>query len=61
MPRVFATMNMCGNVGAAVFPVVVPRLTAQTGNWHVVLLLFAAIYLAAGICWFAFDTERQIR
>ena len=60
VPRVFATMNMCGNVGAAVFPLVVPHLTSHTGNWHAVLLLFAAIYLAAGICWFAFDTERQV-
>jgi ACS family glucarate transporter-like MFS transporter len=61
VPRVYATMNMCGNVGAAAFPVIVPHLTSHTGNWQIVLFLFAAIYVAAGICWFAFDTEKQIR
>jgi ACS family glucarate transporter-like MFS transporter len=60
VPRVFATMNMCGNIGAAVFPVIVPPFTALTGNWQVVLLLFAAIYVAGGLCWLAFDSGKQI-
>jgi MFS transporter, ACS family, D-galactonate transporter len=60
VPRVFATMNMCGNAGATVFPLIVPWITARSENWHVVLLVFAAIYVAAGICWLFFDTGNSI-
>jgi MFS family permease len=48
---VFSTMNMSGNLGAAVFPVVVGWLVGRTGNWDLVLFLFAGIYVAAAVCW----------
>jgi MFS family permease len=57
---VFATMNMSGNVGAAVFPLLVPPLLAWTGSWDAVLFLFAGIYLAAALCWVPFDAEGTI-
>jgi sugar phosphate permease len=47
----FSVMNMCGNVGASVLPLVVPRLVALTGGWDLVLFMFAALYVAAGLCW----------
>lgn len=48
---VFSVMNMAGNLGAILFPLVVPLLKEQTGNWDAVLYLFAGIYLAGGVCW----------
>ena len=52
VPTIFATMNMSGNIGAAVFPIAVPLLLSWTGeNWNAVLLLFGGIYVAAAACW----------
>ena len=49
---VFATMNMTGNIGAALCPVVVAKFVEFTGDkWEPVLLFFAAVYLAAALCW----------
>jgi len=57
---VFSTMNMAGNVGAAVFPHLVPPLVQATGSWNLVLFLFAGIYLAAGLCWIPFNPEGRL-
>jgi MFS family permease len=51
---IFATMNMSGNIGAMVFPIVVPILLGETGaaeNWNQVLFMFCGIYVAAALCW----------
>jgi sugar phosphate permease len=48
---VFATMNMAGNVGAGLFPFAVGYLVAETGNWNLALVLFAALYAGSGLCW----------
>lgn len=56
---VFSFMNMCGNVGAAIFPVVVPMVTAA-GGWGSVLFMFAGIYVAASLCWIFFDARKPI-
>jgi sugar phosphate permease len=48
---VFSVMNMCGNVGAAMFPLVVPQLVVATGGWDLVFFSFAGIHIAAGLCW----------
>lgn len=39
----FGIMNMCGNFGAALFPVVAAQLRTATGDWNLVLTLFAGI------------------
>jgi nitrate/nitrite transporter NarK len=52
---VFSMMNMAGNVGAFLFPVVVPSLVRGTGEWDVVFTVFAGIYLAAAFCWMPFN------
>jgi hypothetical protein len=44
-------MNMSGNIGAAVFPMVVPKLVLWSGSWDLVLVLFSGLYVAAGACW----------
>lgn len=49
---VFATMNMCGNIGAMLFPVTVGWLVAASGeNWNLALFLFAGIMTLAAVCW----------
>lgn len=45
------TMNMCGNLGAALFPLAVPFLLRVTGSWNTVLLGFGALYIAAATFW----------
>ena len=60
VPPVFSTMNMAGNIGAAVFPLLVPPLVAATDDWNAILFLFAGIYLAAGLIWLLFDSNGTI-
>jgi MFS family permease len=48
---VFATMNMSGNVGAALFPLAVGWIVAETGNWNLALLLFASLFALDAVCW----------
>ncbi|MDA1162450.1 MAG: MFS transporter [Planctomycetota bacterium] len=48
---VFSTMNMCGNLGAALFPVTAGWLVARTGNWNLILFLFAGIMAIDAVCW----------
>jgi ACS family glucarate transporter-like MFS transporter/ACS family D-galactonate transporter-like MFS transporter len=58
---VFSLMNMSGNIGAALSPKLVNWLVDASGkNWNSVLLLFAAIYLAATVCWSLIDTGRTL-
>jgi len=57
---VFSTMNMWGNIGATVFPLVVPLVRKYTGTWDAVLFLFAGIYLVAAVCWLPFNAERSL-
>ena len=59
---VFSLMNMMGNIGAFVLPIVVPRLvgkdeTTGGGNWTLVLFLFAGVHLLAALCWLLADTR----
>ena len=48
---VYGTMNMCGNLAAAACPAIVGAVFSATENWNVVLLNFAALYLAGAFCW----------
>ncbi len=48
---VFSAMNMCGNIGAALFPVTAGWLVARTGNWNLILFLFAGIMAVDALCW----------
>jgi MFS family permease len=48
---VFSTMNMCGSIGAAVFPAYAGWLVKTTGDWNHVLWSIVAIYVAAAACW----------
>ena len=59
----FSLMNMSGNLGAIVCPIVVgyliAHLTRSGESWDAVLYLFAANYLAAAICWLLLDPNQS--
>lgn len=48
---VFSTMNMFGNLGAALFPVTAGWLVARTNNWNLILFLFAGVMAIDALCW----------
>ena len=52
VPSIFGIMNMAGNAGAAVCPILVERFVRLTGGWDLVLLPFVGVYLLAALCWF---------
>ncbi|MGE3822025.1 MAG: MFS transporter [Isosphaeraceae bacterium] len=58
----FAVMNMAGNLGAVVCPVVLGYLIhglVQTGgDWNLLLYLFAAVYFAGAFAWLLLDPEK---
>ena len=55
-----ATVNMCGNIGAALFPLAVPWLLRATGSWDAVLMGFGALYVAAAACWWLLKTDGNV-
>jgi ACS family glucarate transporter-like MFS transporter len=58
---VFSAMNMGGNVGATVFPILVPFwLQLADGDWGSVLFLVGGIYLAGAACWLLLDPRGTI-
>jgi sugar phosphate permease len=57
---VISVMNMCGNIGAGLFPLTVGHLVAATGRWDLVLPLFAAIFFIDGVCWAFLNPERPL-
>jgi MFS family permease len=48
---VFATMNMCGNIGAGLFPFLVGWIVKETGDWNNALLLVIAFFAADVAAW----------
>ncbi|MFO1006169.1 MAG: MFS transporter [Planctomycetaceae bacterium] len=48
---VFSIMNMCGNIGSSLFPLAAGQLVKRTGNWNLMLFLFAGIMAIDAICW----------
>jgi nitrate/nitrite transporter NarK len=57
---VFATMNMCGNIGAGLFPFAVGHLVAVTGNWDQTLLLFAGLFAVDAVLWALLNPKRPL-
>jgi len=57
---VSATANMCGNLGAAAFPIAVPWLLANAGGWNAVLGGFGALYIIAAVFWLLIRANSSI-
>jgi ACS family glucarate transporter-like MFS transporter/ACS family D-galactonate transporter-like MFS transporter len=60
VPQVAGMMNMSGNLAAAACPVLVGRLFQVTENWNLILLLFAAVFLAGAICWLFVNPQQHV-
>lgn len=58
--RVFATMNMAGNVGAGFFPFAVGQMVGATGDWNAAVLLFAALFAGTAVCWALLDPTARL-
>lgn len=56
---VFSTMNMAGNLGAFLTPILAERI-AYWGNWNDVLWLLFACYIGAGLCWCPLRVEQSL-
>lgn len=57
---VFATMNMCGNLGAGFFPFAVGQIVGATADWNLAFLLFAGLFAGSGVCWALLDPRRTL-
>jgi nitrate/nitrite transporter NarK len=60
LATVNATMNMMGNLGAWVFPILVPWLLGRFGSWDGVLVVFGALYVASALFWWLVKPEGTI-
>ena len=49
------TMNMMGNLGGFVSPIVIGYIVDQTGNWTLTFYVTAAVYLIGSIFWLLAD------
>ena len=49
------TMNMMGNVGGFVSPIVCGYIVKHTGQWHLAFYVTAATYLLGALCWLSMD------
>ena len=49
------TMNMMGNVGGFVSPIVCGYIVRQTGNWNLAFYVTAAAYVMGMFCWLLMD------
>jgi MFS family permease len=57
---VSGSMNMVGNLGGALSPVVVGICVDRWNSWQAPLFSVALFYLMAAACWLAIDPEQKI-
>jgi MFS family permease len=58
---VTGTMNMMGNLGGTLSPVVIGYCVERFHSWDFALLTMALCYLLASACWLLVDPSRPIR
>lgn len=56
----FSIMNMCGNIGAALFPLVVGYISVSQLGWDGVLLLCVIILVIDAYCWAMLNPHKTI-
>jgi sugar phosphate permease len=57
---VFSMMNMCGNIGAMLFPITAGWMVDLTGNWNLILYFFAAIMAIDAVCWAVLNPKEPL-
>ncbi len=59
------TMNMMGNLGGFVSPIVIGYIVEKTNNWSLTFYVAAVIYFIGAICWLVLDPvtplEEQVK
>jgi ACS family glucarate transporter-like MFS transporter len=58
--KVFATMNMAGNIGAMLFPLAMTRFVKWYGDWSCLPWFVAALLLLSALCWLPVNANRVI-
>jgi MFS family permease len=53
-------MNMFGNLGGTLSPLVIGFALERFGSWRVPLFTVAALYLVAAVLWLGIDPTRRI-
>jgi nitrate/nitrite transporter NarK len=48
---VFGLMNTAGNIGGAISPIIAGEIIVRTGNWNIIVVLCASLYLASMASW----------
>ncbi len=58
-------MNMIGNIGGVVSPIVLGYIVGRTGDWNLTFYVAAALYFLGAICWWFLDPvtplEQQVK
>ena len=58
-------MNMVGNIGGFISPIVLGYVVGGTGNWNLTFYVTAAVYVLGALCWWFLDPvtplEQQVR
>ena len=57
---VSAMMNMCGNLGGTLSPLLFGVLVQTTGRWDIPFLIASVLCVIAGLCWLRIDPERSV-
>ncbi len=57
---VSAMMNMFGNLGGALSPIVFGMFVQWTGRWEPPFLIAAGLCMVAAVCWLRIDPERSV-
>ena len=57
---VTGTMNMFGNLGGTLSPVIVGLCVDRLGSWSAPLYSIGALYLVAAVCWLGIDPASKI-
>lgn len=48
-------MNMVGNIGGFLSPIVLGYVVGRTGDWNITFLVTAAVYGVGALCWWTLD------
>jgi hypothetical protein len=58
--KLFACMNMVGNLGSGSIILAVPYFLKQTQQWESVLYMFSGLWLAAGVFWMLLNPNGDV-
>jgi nitrate/nitrite transporter NarK len=54
-------MNMLGNLGGSVLPLIIGFCLKRWESWNISLMSVALFYLLAACCWLGIDAGKPIR